>query len=140
MDATSHQSDPYADFNFMIDIDGMKGGFSEANGLPTDGDSPKLQELRNCTSLVLKRGLTTNKDLWEWCKTATDGKSRCLSGSIAVFDEARSVVSVWRFKGARPTKVEGPALNATANEVAIEELEIVVEGLQLMPSDDETKP
>jgi len=36
--------------------------------------------------------------------------------------------------------VEGPALNATANEVAIEELEIVVEGLQLMPSDDEPKP
>jgi phage tail-like protein len=43
-----------------------------------------------------------------------------------VFDRLR-----WLLRNAWPVKVEGPALNATANEVAIEPLELAHEGLEL---------
>ena len=98
MDATSRRHDPYVDFHFIVDFDfeGMKAGFSEVHGLPTDGNieyrshgegtkARKLPGLRKYTNLVFKRGFTKSKDLWEWCNSVTGGKTRRLSGTIARF-------------------------------------------------------
>jgi len=40
-------------------------------------------------------------------------------------------VMVWKLTGVLPTKFKGPDLNATASQVAIEELQLVHEGLEL---------
>ena len=39
---------------------------------------------------------------------------------------------VWTVSQAWPTKCEGPALKATGNEIAIESIELVHEGLSLI--------
>jgi phage tail-like protein len=139
------RSDPYAQFNFLIEIDGViKGGFSEASGLTTDtnvieyregseshGTPRKLPGLLKYNNIVLKRGWTKDKSLWEWRKKVIDGKTQRQSGTIVLLDEARNKALTWNFREGWPSKWEGPALNAKTSEVAIETLEIAHEGLEL---------
>ena len=60
-----------------------------------------------------------------------NGKPDRRSGSIVLLDEAGKQVLRWNFVRGWPAKWEGPDLNARANEVAIETLEIAHEGLEL---------
>jgi phage tail-like protein len=147
--ASGDRNDPYGQFNFLIQIDGVtKAGFSEVSGLTTDtnvmeyreGDETnqgahntvrKLPGLVKYTNIVLKRGWTKDQSLWTWRKSVLDGKTQRQSGSISLLDEGRNKVLSWKFFAAWPLKWEGPALNAKTSEVAIETLEIVHEGLVL---------
>ncbi len=69
--ASGARNDPYGQFNFLIEIDGItRAGFSEVSGLTTDtnvieyreGDEVttvrKLAGLIKYTNIVLKRGYT----------------------------------------------------------------------------------
>lgn len=139
------RNDPYGQFNFLIEIDGVvKGGFSEASGLSTDtniieyregaeqqGTTRKLPGLMKYNNIVLKRGWTRDKSLWAWRKKVIDGKTQRNSGSIVLLDEARNEALRWNFREGWPSKWEGPALNAKTSEVAVETLEIAHEGLEL---------
>jgi phage tail-like protein len=127
------RNDPYGQFNFLIEVDGVvQGGFSEASGLTTDtniieyregaeqhGTTRKLPGLMKYNNIVLKRGWTS------------DGKTQRTSGSIVLLDEARNEALRWNFREGWPSKWEGPALNAKTSEVAVETLEIAHEGLEL---------
>lgn len=140
------RNDPYGQFNFLIEIDGVvKGGFSEASGLTTDsniieyregneqqGTTRKLPGLIKYNNIVLKRGWTKDRSLWEWRKKVIDGKTARASGSIILMDEARSEALRWDFREGWPSKWEGPALNGKTSEVAVETLEIAHEGLELV--------
>jgi len=139
------RNDPYGQFNFLIEIDGVvKGGFSEASGLTTDtniieyregseqhGSTRKLPGLIKYNNIVLKRGWTKDKSLWQWRKKVIDGKTQRNNGSIVLLDEARNEALRFNFREGWPSKWEGPALNAKTSEVAIETLEIAHEGLEL---------
>ena len=139
------RNDPYGQFNFLVEIDGVaQAGFSEASGLTTDtnifeyregneqqGTVRKLPGLMKYNNIVLKRGWTKDKSLWEWRKQVIDGKTQRASGSIVLLDEARNEALRWNFREGWPSKWEGPALNAKTSEVAIETLEIAHEGLEL---------
>jgi phage tail-like protein len=139
------RNDPYGQFNFLIEVDGVvQGGFSEASGLTTDtniieyregaeqhGTTRKLPGLMKYNNIVLKRGWTSGKELWEWRKKVIDGKTQRTSGSIVLLDEARNEALRWNFREGWPSKWEGPALNAKTSEVAVETLEIAHEGLEL---------
>jgi len=150
MDVTSRHGDPYAAFNFVIDIEGMKAAFSEVEGLPTESDiedrfsgkntkARRLPSKSKYANISLKSGYTS-KDFWEWGKSAKGVKTRGLSGTISVFDEARKSALVWKFYEAWPQKWEGPAMNAKTSEVAIEELGLSVEGLELISEGDDPNP
>ena len=52
-------------------------------------------------------------------------------GTITLLDEARKPALTWEFSEGWPSKWAGPAFNAKNNEIAIEEMEICVEGLAL---------
>jgi phage tail-like protein len=139
------RNDPYGQFNFLIEIDGVvKGGFSEASGLVTDtnvveyrdgseqhGTARKLPGLIKYNNIVLKRGWTQDKSLWEWRKKVIDGKTERTGGTIVLLNEAREKALSWTFREGWPSKWEGPALNGKTSEVAIETLEIAHEGLAL---------
>jgi phage tail-like protein len=60
-----------------------------------------------------------------------EGKTQRLSGTITLLNEARQPTLVWKFYEAWPSKWAGPAFNAKNNDVAIEEMELAVEGLEL---------
>jgi len=141
--ATGERKDPYAVFNFMVDIDGMQAVFSECSGLSTETDVieyrtgtadntvSKIPGLKKFTNISLKRGMTQDLALWEWRKTVLDGVTQRKAGSITLLNEAREPVLRWNFKEGWPSKWEGPAMKATGNEIAIETLEIAHEGLEL---------
>ena len=142
--ATGDRLDPYAQYNFLIEIDGVaRAGFTECGGLSTEQDIIKYREgsetatvrklpgLRTYANITLKRGFTQDKELWQWRKTTIDGVTERRSGSIVLLDESRQEVLRWNFVEGWVSKWEGPALNSTTNEAAIESLEICHEGLEL---------
>ena len=82
-------------------------------------------------NIVLKRGWTKDRSLWNWRKKVIDGKTQRAGGAIVLLDEARQPALRWKFREGWPSKWEGPALNGKTSEVAIETLEIAHEGLEL---------
>lgn len=136
---------PYTQFNYLIEIDGLSvAGFTEVSGLTTEQDVIEYREgsdtqtvrkipgLRKYSNLTLKRGFTQNKELWDWRKTTIDGVTERKSGAIILQDESQAEALRWEFQEGWVSKWEGPTLNATANEAAIESLEIAVEDLRLV--------
>lgn len=102
--------------------------------------------------MVLKRGVTTVNDLWSWFDACSRGSNYGyrLHGEILVLGNPTTTVAAgngqdshpsvsvsenpvmtWRLQGVLPTKFKGPDLNASANQVAIEEVHLVHEGLEL---------
>lgn len=81
------------------------------------------------STLVLKRGLTTDTTLWQWFYEYVQGYGKRRDGTIAVNDATQSQVAVWGFRRGIPSKYSGPQMNAAHGAVAIEALEIAHEGL-----------
>ncbi len=144
MPGTDQRNDPLASFNFILQIDKVRVGFSEIGGLATETDIIEYREgneditvrkipgKKKFTNISLKRGYTPHgKELWQWRKSVLDGKTERRGGTITLQDEAKKAALVWRFSDGWPSKWAGPAFNAKNNEIAIEEMEICVESLAL---------
>jgi len=142
---TGQRKDPYRGFNFRVEIDNSTvAGFRECSGLtlntdPVDyregTDVPlsvrKLTGLRKFTNITLKRGYTDNTELWKWYKNVLNGVTDRRNGSIVLQDEEHKDVLRWNFENGWIAKWEGPTMNATSNDVAIESIEIVHERVVL---------
>lgn len=141
---TGERKDPYTTFNYLVEIDGVtKAGFSEVSGLDSESDVieyrtgddkdltvAKLPGRTKYSNITLKRGFTDDAELWEWRKKVMDGKVERKNGSIILLNEAREEKLRWNFREGWPSKWVGPDFKADGNEVAIETLEIVHEGLE----------
>jgi phage tail-like protein len=145
MSPTADRDDPFGAYHFLVEIDGITtAGFRECSGLCSEvavieyrngneqANVRKLPGLARFGNIVLKRGVTAGaKELWQWHKLVLDGKTDRRSGSIVLLNEAREVEMRWNFREAWPCRYEGPIFSATANEVAIETLELAIERLEL---------
>jgi phage tail-like protein len=132
-------------FNFIVDIGaGDELGFSEAEvpsgeievieyreGADRVNTARKLPGLAKYPNVTLKRGITGSTDLFEWWKSLRDGQVVRRNVTITLLDEQRQAVYRWLLRSAWPVKIEGPTLNASGNEVAIETLELAHEGLEI---------
>lgn len=134
------------------------GQFSEVSGLELTMEPKTIQEggrnwgeVQRCgptkfSTLILKRGVTTVNDLWSWFDVTSRGANYGyrMAGVIEVKGNPPPdpdampgdpvepvVVMTWRLTNVLPVKFKGPDLSATANQVAIEELHLVHEGLEL---------
>jgi phage tail-like protein len=144
--ATSARIDPFRNCNFRIEIDGLTvGAFRECTGLAADGNAVEYREgtdvartvrklvgLQTFSNITLKRGYTPNHELWEWYKNIANGIADRRNGSIVLMDEQRRDVLRWDIENMWIKKIEGPSFNATANEVAMESMELVHEGVTLV--------
>jgi phage tail-like protein len=142
---TGERIDPFRGFNFRVELGGTAvAAFREASGLSftidpveyREGTDPelhvrKLFGLRKYANIVLKVGMTANRDLWNWYRTIVSGTADRRSGAIVLQDEERNDVARWTFSEGWICKWEGPSMNATANEVAVETIEICVEKVEL---------
>lgn len=138
---------PYRNTRFVLEINDIQiAGFSECT-LPDnttepieyrEGNDPpttrKLWSLNKYGTLTLKRGTTDSTDLFEWRKLVEEGKIEEARRSVTlrVADEQGNYENTpnWNFTEAWPSKYDAPDFNATGNEVAIETLEIVHEGME----------
>jgi phage tail-like protein len=143
MAGSGERDDPFTSFNFIVDIQGVRAGFSEITGLTTETDVIEYREgneditvrvlpgKRKYPRIVFKRGFTKSKELWELRKSVIEGKTKRFSGTITMLDEARQPALVWRFFEAFVSKWESAGFNAKNNDIAIESMEIAHEGLEL---------
>ena len=139
------RDNPYLNFNFLVDLGlGEEMGFSEVEvpsgeievieyreGGDRVNSARKLPGLAKYPNVTLKRGITGRTDLFEWWKSVRDGQVQRRNVTITLLDEQRQAVLRWHLRNAFPVKIEGPSLNASGNEVAIETLELAHEGLEV---------
>jgi phage tail-like protein len=141
--APPQRDDPYKAFNFLVEIGGIaRAAFSEVSGLESEtavieyrvgGESNRARKLPGLTkyaNIVLRRGVTQDAELWNWRQSVVDGNIDRRNGSIILLDDDRTEVVRWNFFNGWISRWEGPALNAKANEVALETIEIAHERLE----------
>ena len=139
------RDDPYKSYNFIVEVDGISvAAFCEVSGLVSETEVieyrtgsdkrntvRKLPGLTKYANIVLKRGITQDNQLWLWRKAIEQGTPDRRSGTIVLLDDERNPVRRWHFTDGWITKFDGPDLNAKANDVAIETIEIAHEGLTI---------
>lgn len=145
--AVGDRTDPFRGFNFRVEIASTSeavAAFREVSGLTASVDVVEYREgnsrdlhpkklfgLRKYTNIVLKRGITTNNELWVWYRQIVNGIADRRNGAIVLLDEEHNDTLRWNFYEAWPAKLDWPTFNATSNEVAVETLELVVEKIEL---------
>ena len=137
--------DPLASYNFKVELDGItRAGFKECSGLEStvnagtyrEGTDPTLAlrsipGLQTFTNIVLKRGVTNDKALWEWHKLALEGQAERRNISIILRDDMGNDKIWWNVKNCWPTKWSAPSLDAAGDNIAIETLELAHEGISV---------
>lgn len=140
---TDPKFDPYGNFSFRLEIDGItSAGFSECTGTNAEispieyregneGLTPrKLPGLNKFGNVTLKRGVTEDLDLFNWFNAGASGDvDRRQTLSIVLLDEQRNEAVRWNLLNAWPCKYVAADLKANANEIAIESVELCHEGL-----------
>jgi phage tail-like protein len=141
------EQDPLVSAWFGVEFQGqVVGAFRECSGLGSENEvveykasGPKGEYVvkkvpgrMKWNNVTLKRGITSEMDMWKWRKLVEQGKMTDArkNGSIVMFSQEGSEIARWNFINAWPSKLTGPTANATSNEVGIEELEITHEGYE----------
>jgi phage tail-like protein len=130
---------PYAQFNFLVDLgtgttDGPQAGFQECsaigmsvdvveyrNGNDKEASVRKLTGLTRVHDVTLRRGIIGSLDLYEWLDQIRNGSQAAV----------RTVVETWRLLRARIVKHTSGPFNARCSDVAMEELTLAYERLEL---------
>lgn len=138
------EEDPLVGFHFAVEVQGVvKGFFTECSGLGSENEviehkvvNEQGQEMvmkipgrLTWQNITLKRGITSNMDIWDWRKQVEDGKvgEARHDGSVTMFNQLLEPVARWEFKNGWPVKVTGPQPKSDSNEIGVEELEIAHE-------------
>jgi phage tail-like protein len=139
------RNDPLRNFRFRLEIDSVQqANFSEVTiGETTtdpvdyrDGNEPghvrKLDGLTKYGNITLKWGVTDSKELHDWHKAVVAGQiqQNRKKVTIVVLDEAGQDKARFLVSEAWPTKYQLSGLNGKGNEVFIETLELVNEGIE----------
>lgn len=135
--------DPFAPYNFVVEIDGLIcGGFSKVEGIGASVSietyveggrhhSPHfLPGAVEWNRLVLTKGLGLVDMLWRWFEATARGVIEPHNGMIMVLGAEGVPKVIWEFHEAIPVVWKGPTLDAeSAQVIAIETLELVHQGL-----------
>ena len=142
MSKTGARLDPVPSFRFTVTFEDLPpGGFSDCTGLQAETEVQEYAEggLNTHTwrlpgrskqsNVTLKRGLV-NKVLWDWYDAIRTGRFKSRNASILVHDPSGSDDLIeFQLVDAFPVKWVGPELSASANNLAIETLELAHQGL-----------
>src|SRR3954453_2436820 len=142
---------PYGQFHFLVDLgtgntEGSDAGFQEVsnigmevtvteyrNGNEKENSVRKITGLNKATDVTLKRGVIGSLDLYQWLDQIRNGDQaayRTVTVQLQNEDHTQ-VVQTWKLLRARIIKhVSGP-MNAKGTDVAMEELTLAYERLQM---------
>ena len=142
---------PYTQFNFLVDLgtgatDGPQAGFQEVSAISTEvavveyrngnakeNSAVKITGLNKASDVTLKRGVIGALDLYHWLNDVRNGSQNALrTVTIQLMSEDHtSVVMTWKLLRARIVKhVSGP-FNAKGSDVAMEEITLAYERLEI---------
>lgn len=137
---------PLVVFKFGLEIEGkLSGYFTSVNGIGSESEVvehkvvsesgetiiQKIPGRLTWTEVNLKRGVTSNTDVWTWRQMVVEGKiadarTNC---SIVAYAQDNSELARWNFENAWPSKVTGPEMDSGGAEYMVEEMTIVHEGM-----------
>ena len=87
------------------------------------------------TEVTLKRGITDNFDFWNWVLNVMKKPNQRRNINILVFNQAGKTMQCWTLIGAIPVEWKTPNLQADSNSIAVEELVLAYEGLEVSKSE-----
>jgi phage tail-like protein len=142
---------PFTTFNFKIKLwvgssatELCECEFSECDGLEMNIEPKTIREGGNngvqihlmgpmtYGTLTLKRGMTGDFGLWRWFQQVQQDRSLRANGEIQMLSSDRNDVDVrFTLTNCLPIKLRAPGLRAKDGEVAIEEMQIAYETLDL---------
>ena len=135
---------PIPVFHYKVSWNNQDIGFSDVSGLTQEISPIEYRDgLMSATTVPLKRpGLikVSNITLKRGIVTGENGMLNCFNNNgspnverrditISLLNDEGNPVMVWAISQAWPIKCEGPGLKATGNEIAIESIELVHEGI-----------
>jgi phage tail-like protein len=133
--------DPYRGFRFVLEVDGTEaGGFQTVSGIERQTEIEPYREggvndfehqlvvKTTYPALVLKRGLV-DTGLWDWHQDVIAGEIERRTISVLLLDDAGDEAWRWICVGAYPAKWTGAELDAMAEAVATESVELVHHGI-----------
>jgi phage tail-like protein len=148
----AHQHErPYVQFNFLLDLGegtthGPQAGFQECSNLGVDmtvadyrngnekeNNVRKITGLNKSTDVTLKRGVIGFRDLNRWLNDIRDGNRNAHRNVLVHLqnEDHTAIVQTWKLMRARIIKhISGP-MNAKGTDVAIEELTLAYERLEM---------
>jgi phage tail-like protein len=140
------RDDPYLNFNFRLEIDSLEvAGFSEVHlggaviepvayreGTDAVAAARLLPGRVSYDPVVLRKGFAGDPSLFRWWLDVSRGLPERRAVEIVLEDEQHRDVARWVLRRAWPTKWVGPELRGLGNDVAIETLELVHEGIELV--------
>ena len=142
---------PYVQFNFLVDLGngvtaGPQAGFQECSnigmevtvaeyraGNMTENSVQKITGINKATDVTLKRGVIGSLDLYTWLDQIRNGDQNALRNVVIQLqnEDHTAGVQTWKLLRARIIKhVSGP-MNAKGTDVAMEELTLAYERLQM---------
>ena len=142
---------PYSQFNFLVDLGSgdtntVQAGFQEVSGLgmeitvaeyrngnERDNAPRKITGMYKVPDITLKRGVIGALDLYTWLNDVRNGSQDALrTVTIQLLSEDRATVAMeWKLTNARITKYTGPSLNGKGTDVAVEEVTLACERIDL---------
>jgi phage tail-like protein len=144
--SSATEEDPLIGFNFMLELDGaLAGYFTECSGVGSENEIiehkvvdqsgheivRKIPGRLKWQDVSLKRGITSDLQIWQWREKVVLGKMSDARKSVTItmMDRAYQPIAKWHFTNAWPNKVSGPSFKSDDNSFGVEEVGIVHEGM-----------
>lgn len=142
---------PYGQFNFLVDIgtgvtDGPEAGFEECsaismsvdvieyrNGNEKENTPRKLTGLARVSDVTLKRGIIGSLGLYQWIDQIRNCDPAALRNVVIQLqnEDHTAIVMTWKLVRARIIKHTSGPLNGKGTNVAMEEITLAYERLEL---------
>lgn len=150
---------PYSQFNFQVswepatgsegdslDEESVQAGFQEVTGIGTEitlaeyragnfaENAPlKVTGMVKYPDVTFKRGVIGSLDLNDWLDEVRNGaQTQLKTVTVKLLSEDRATVAQeWKLFNARPMKYTGPSFNGKGTDLAIEELVLAVERIEM---------
>jgi len=142
---------PYVQFNFLVDLgngttDGPDAGFQEISGIgmevtvaeyrngnEKENSVRKITGLNKATDVTMKRGVVGSLNLYQWLNQIRNGDQGALRNVVIQLqnEDHTEVVQEWKLLRARIIKHTSGPLNAKGTDVAMEELVLAYERLEM---------
>lgn len=143
---------PYVQFNFLVNLgdgntEGPEAGFQECSGIgmevtvaeyrngnEKENSVRKITGLNKSTDVTLKRGVIGSLSLYKWLDQIRNGDQKDALRNVVIQlqnEDHSTVVQEWTLKRARIIKHTSGPLNAKGTDVAMEELVLAYERLEM---------
>ncbi len=142
---------PYVQFNFLVDLgdgntEGPGAGFQEVSGIGMEvtvaeyrnGNNKensvmKVTGLNKMSDVTMKRGVIGSLNLYQWLDDIRNGNQNALRNVTVQLqnEDHTAVVATWKLLRARIIKNTNGPFNAKGTDVAMEELTLSYERLEM---------